>query len=169
MPSRLVLRFPYRDEATVSAIASVEVDLPTMDQSREPTLSFHDDADHVRAARGLQNRLSLTSDAQSAVVSLSGFLDRHEGPGFEVSAASPATGAKAFSFSARILLPHGSLAEPGRFRPVPSGTFRAIGFEVTNPQVNRGVSIELAYYLTGVHWIVGSDVDADFVDGVKGP
>lgn len=50
-----------------------------------------------------------------------------------------------------------------------SGTFRAIACEVVNTQVGMGVLVQPVYYLTGVGSIVGSDVEADFVDGVEGP
>ena len=40
---------PVGNELDARGINHVEVDLPTMDQSREPTLTFHDDADHVRS------------------------------------------------------------------------------------------------------------------------
>jgi pimeloyl-ACP methyl ester carboxylesterase len=36
-------------ELDARGVEHVEVDLPTMDQSREPTLTFHDDVDHVRS------------------------------------------------------------------------------------------------------------------------
>ena len=40
---------PVGNELDARGIEHVEVDLPTMDQSREPTLTFHDDADHLRS------------------------------------------------------------------------------------------------------------------------
>src|SRR4051794_41096393 len=40
---------PLVKELDARDIEHVEVDLPTSDQSREPTMNFHDDADHVRS------------------------------------------------------------------------------------------------------------------------
>jgi pimeloyl-ACP methyl ester carboxylesterase len=40
---------PLAKELNARGIQPVEVDLPTSDQSREPTLTFHDDADCVRS------------------------------------------------------------------------------------------------------------------------
>lgn len=40
---------PLVKELDARGIEHVEVDLPTSDQSREPTMNFHDDANHVRS------------------------------------------------------------------------------------------------------------------------
>jgi pimeloyl-ACP methyl ester carboxylesterase len=40
---------PMIKELDTRGIKHTEVDLPTSDPNREPTLSFHDDADHLRS------------------------------------------------------------------------------------------------------------------------
>jgi pimeloyl-ACP methyl ester carboxylesterase len=60
---------PLGKELDARGIEHVEVDLPTMDQSREPTLTFHDDADHVRSVlEQLDGPIVLVGNSYGGVV-----------------------------------------------------------------------------------------------------